>query len=164
MKLVAKYDVYLDMLLMVSIYVIHYLSWSGHRIQNCMFGPGSILDLGPLGPLTQDLGTRGPGTRDPKRLCRGLCIATRKGQSHSIHYVYIYNDMCIYIYIYCKFPIGSLLAPYWLHSETCHTLWTWAETGVEYGSAQVRVSQAYTMKAKSREWRNLEPKGAYINI
>jgi len=52
---VVKHDVYLDMiLLMVSSYVItHWLLRSVHRIQNGIFGPGSIFDPGPSGPGTQ---------------------------------------------------------------------------------------------------------------
>ena len=72
---VGTYDVYLDILLMVSISVIKYwLLRSGHRCKNGIFGPGSTLDPGTSRPGTQgrgpgDLhGPRDPGPQDPGTL------------------------------------------------------------------------------------------------
>ena len=66
-KHVVKYDVYCGRLLMVSISKPKYgLLRSGHRINNEIFGPGSILDLDQFAPRpirTRDPGPR-PGTLD----------------------------------------------------------------------------------------------------
>jgi hypothetical protein len=64
MKHVMSFDVYLGILLMVSMCLIKY-RWlrSGHRIKNGIFGPGPILEPGPWGHWDQHPGTRirGPG-------------------------------------------------------------------------------------------------------
>ena len=79
MKHVVKYDVYLDILLMVSIYVCNQIlivkKWTSNSKWDIWtrvyFGPGPIgtRDRGTRGPGPGDLGpgtrTRGPGPGDP---------------------------------------------------------------------------------------------------
>jgi len=96
MKHAVKYDVYLDTLFMVSIYVIKYwLLRSGHQTKHIIFGPGSISDQGPSGPGT---------SREPN-MEKGFPVPNR--------------CFCI-----CSFDVQSNLLSRWVRVQQRHTVAT----------------------------------------